>query len=230
MKRFYSRQIQDGSAVLSDGERDHCVKVLRTVVGETVEVVDGAGSLYRGHLAEAGRREARIALEGGPQHFPKPVLPVVAAAIPRNPSRWEFFLEKAVELGVDRIVPLLAARSEKHRFRRERCEQVVLSAFKQSGRYYLPVLDDPRRFTEVVEDSSFALKERFIAHCGAGSRQPVGAVHRNGHAAVILIGPEGDFTPEEVSLALGRGYIPVTLGHGRLRVETAAIVSCALLQ
>jgi len=229
MKRFFSTNIKGNTALLKDKERDHCVKVLRTTEGEKVEIVDGKGNLYFGSLASSGKSEVVIHLEGKPKFHEQLVLNVMACAIPKNHNRWELFLEKAVELGVAAIIPLIAHRSEKKHIRRERNEQIMLSAFKQAGHFYLPTLAEPIKLNHLIDQRRNIDEEKFVAYCGEANKSFLGNVHRAGRPSVVLIGPEGDFTPEEVSLARNNGFEVVSLGDSRLRVETAAIVACSAI-
>jgi len=229
MKQFYSSNIKGNNAVLEGKERDHCVRVLRTAIGDSVEVVDGLGNLYSGKLASTGKVIATIHFDESKQTFDRKVLPAIACAIPKNHTRWEWILEKAVEIGVNEIIPLIAHRSEKKHIRRERNEQIILSAFKQSGHYYLPKLKEPTKFKDLIVERSGIEGEHFIAYCGEVDKQFIGNLHESGKPSVVLIGPEGDFTAEEVSLATSAGFQVVSLGTSRLRVETAAIVACVAI-
>jgi 16S rRNA (uracil1498-N3)-methyltransferase len=227
LKRFYSDNIREGRAILEGTERHHCVKVLRTVLGEEVEIVDGKGGLATGRLISGDKRSAIIELTGQVVIQPEIPMPTIAMAIPRHPSRWEYFLEKSTEIGVGEIIPLVCARSDKSRIREERSRQIVLSAFKQSRRHYLPRLADPVEFSKILES---AYPERYIAHCGDTAADFLGDCHKKGKKAIVLIGPEGDFTAEEISLAEEAGFGSVSLGDTRLRVETAGLAACTILR
>ncbi|MCP4121186.1 MAG: 16S rRNA (uracil(1498)-N(3))-methyltransferase [Bacteroidetes bacterium] len=230
MKRFFSTDIKGNTALLKDKERDHCVRVLRTTEGEKVEIVDGKGNLYSGSLASSGvKSEVVIHLEGKPKFHEQQVLNVMACAIPKNQNRWELFLEKAVELGVTAIIPLIAHRSEKKHIRRERNEQIMRSAFKQAGHFYLPTLAEPIKLNQLIDQRRNIDEEKFVAYCGEADKAFLGNIHQAGMPSLVLIGPEGDFTPEEVSLARSNGFEIVSLGDSRLRVETAAIVACSAI-
>ena len=152
MKRFYSSNISQTLAILEGKEKDHCIKVLRTQLNEKVEIVDGKGNLFIGELLNAGKLTADISITNKVKEADEKPLLTIACCIPKNASRWETFLEKSTEIGVKRIIPLIAKRSEKSNVRKERNEQILVSAFKQSGHLFLPELQEPKKFKEVLLD------------------------------------------------------------------------------
>lgn len=234
MNRFYSNTIQGNRAVLSGAERDHCIRVLRTSVGDAVEIVNGSGGLAVGRLVSSSKQDAVVELETDLETANRQPSIIIASAVPKQPSRWEYFLEKATETGVDTVIPLVCRRSEKTNVRMDRSRQVILSAFKQSKRLFLPGLFEPVRLEELFVKQP-AADERFIAclpHSVAGADESpfLGVKHKGGKTSIVLIGPEGDFTAEEISLAVQSGYSPVSLGEHRLRVETAALTACSILK
>jgi len=233
MKRFFTANINGSQAFLEERERDHCIKVLRTVTGEEVEIVDGCGGLWRGILDHYDKRNAIVKLEKKMEIMPASFeyrRPVIATAIPKNHSRWETFLEKATEIGMEMVVPIVSDRSEKSNVRMERSRQIILSAFKQSRQLYLPEIRPVIKFADLVNEYSSFPSEKYIAYCSSEENPHLGVMHKGGLHSIVLIGPEGDFTSEEISLATGKGFTGVSLGSGILRVETAGIMACNIIQ
>lgn len=226
MQIFYSEKVTDGMAWFSREETGHCLRVLRMRRGDSMAFTDGRGHLYQGvitaddpsgmtvsvtsEIGRAGKRDYRL-------H--------VAISPVKNDDRLEWFIEKAVETGIDEITPVICQRTEKRRIRRERLEGIILSAMKQSLRTFLPSLNEP------VPLSEFLRKEyntrKLIASCDESlDRMSITSAFSRGQDVLILIGPEGDFTDEETRLAVEHGFIPVHFGPGRLRTETAGIAAC----
>ena len=229
MKRFFSSSINFPTAILEGKEKEHCIKVLRTQLGEQVEIVDGQGSLFVGELGESDKHTAIIRHLSKVNQYTDCPLITIACCIPKNASRWEFFLEKATEIGVKKIIPLIAKRSEKSNIRHDRNEQILISALKQSGHLYLPELEAPQKLNDFIKSVKDPTVVKFIAHCDEQHKEFLGHQYKKGEEALILIGPEGDFTPEEIKLALSHHFKPVSLGASRLRVETAGIVAAGMI-
>jgi 16S rRNA (uracil1498-N3)-methyltransferase len=194
-------------------------------VGDEIKVSGGDGNLYRCILEEANPKSAMLsilAIEGG---FGKhPYYLHIAVAPTKNIDRYEWFLEKATEVGIDAITPILCAHSERKVVKEERQERVVIAAAKQSLKAYMPKLNDMCSFEEFVENTS--CEQRFIAHCYKDEKRLLQQELRLATDVVVLIGPEGDFSEEEVKKAMALGYVPVSLGESRLRTETAGVVAC----
>ena len=153
---------------------------------------------------------------------------MLSVSLIKNSSRFEWFLEKAAEIGVTEIIPLLCERTEKEKFRSDRLQGVLISAMLQSQQTWLPHLQEPVELKNFLQVNQFS--QKFIAHCEPTNKQQLSGYSISPSSkTVILIGPEGDFTPQEISTALENGFIPVTLGETRLRTETAGIVSAVLL-
>lgn len=225
---FHEGALVEGSAVpLGEETARHLVQVLRKGTGAPFALTDGAGTQAEAILESVGKKVAtarivRCALQ--PQ--PGPGLHL-AVAFTKAPARNEWLLEKATELGVRSIRPVLAHRSERERFKPERWRSILISALLQSGQVWLPVLEEPQPFGQVLRDLA-GVPQRFIAHCDAGTaRVPFSGSATAGEDAAILIGPEGDFTPDEVGAARQAGFQAVTLGAARLRTETAAMTAAA---
>lgn len=229
MKRFYCPNIIESRAVLTGQEKEHCVKVLRTTAGEKVEVTDGQGNLYAGSISFIGKREVVVDILERIDEAETMPLVDLACAIPKNSSRWEWILEKSVEIGVRNIYPIIAKRSEKQNVRVERAEGIMSSALKQSGRLNLPILHEAMSIENLVTINHSSALIKMIAHCVGTERKRLSGTYKKGENALILIGPEGDFTDEEVTLAMENGFLPVSLGDARYRVETAAILALCLI-
>lgn len=210
--------------LLCEEESAHCVKVLRHKAGDCVFVTDGAGALFSCRLAKADPRGCRLDIEDVKRHErPKPDL-WMAVAPTKNADRFEWFVEKAVEIGVGRITPLVCERSERARVRVDRLERLVVAAAKQSLKFFLPRLDEPLRFSDILKDANLPA-QRFILHCGAAPKRHLFNAASPDDDALVLIGPEGDFSPSEVAMATNAACVECTLGPERLRTETAALVA-----
>ncbi len=224
---FYEENITAtaGSYTLSEETSKHCIQVLRMKVGEPLTLTDGKGNLYTAAIAKEDKRNCVVAIKGV-KHTPKPAKHItIAMSLLKNANRFEWFLEKAVEIGVREIIPLISARTERQHFRYDRMHNIVVAAMLQSNQAWLPALHQPTMFDKVLGNQH---AQKLIAHCEEGKKQTVleaGAANN----LIILIGPEGDFSSEEIALATQHGYIPVTLGNTRLRTETAGIVAATLL-
>jgi len=226
MQLFYTNNVSEGTALFSREESGHCIRVLRMRRGDTLHFTDGEGSLYEGIITEDDPHGMKVSVTGVTKNAGKRQYRLHVAISPlKNDDRLEWFIEKAVELGIDEITPLICSRTEKKRIRKERLEGVILSAMKQSLKTLLPRLNEAITFTEFVTRGSSGRK--LIACCDEQvERQAITTVVRPGEDVMVLIGPEGDFTDEEVRLASDAGFLPVHLGPSRLRTETAGVAAC----
>lgn len=229
MIRFYAPDI-DHCPILPESDSGHCVKVLRMQPGDELELTDGRGSLYRCRLLEAHPKRASVeVIERVEVSLPWKFELTVAVAPTKHLDRMEWLVEKLTEVGINRFVPLLCDRSERRELKTERLQKIAVSAMKQSLKTVLPEIPPMtpvRKFIEECEADA-----RFICHCDSESERLILAREITpGVDTAILIGPEGDFSPAEVELALNRGFIPVTLGDNRLRTETAALFAASAVQ
>ncbi len=227
MDRFYHPSIPDPDGIfrLDPGESRHCLRVLRKRKGDKVEVTDGKGNLYTCVLMDENPTGCCLSVENGIRGGDTRSCRLhMAVSLLKNPSRFEWFLEKATETGIDIITPLICSRTEKQHFKPERFQNLLISAMKQSGRTHLPGLNNPVPFNALIQKESPGTK--CIAWCGTDSKPLLKDMLRPGESAIILIGPEGDFTPDEIDEALAARYLPVSLGGARLRSETAALAAC----
>ena len=235
MEVFYSRNIQGYSIILDEAESSHCVRVMRHREGDQIFVIDGEGTLYSCTLEDASPKAARARITGIEKDWGVHPYRLTMAVCPtKNADRYEWFAEKATEMGLDLIVPVIGERSERKVFKPERLARVLLSASKQSLKGAVPEVAESISVKDFIQ-SSDPESLRMICCCFEGSaprRSVENVLGENpvaGRNISILIGPEGDFSREEVELALERGFIPVHLGPSRLRTETAALVAvCAV--
>lgn len=210
----------------NEEESGHCVRVLRLRAGAPVQWVDGRGGLYKAVIVEAEVKGCVLQITEAMQEVGKRNYSVhVAMAPPKSIDRFEWFLEKATEIGVDEITPLLTAHSERKQVKTERCEKIVRAAVKQCLITYCPTVHPMESFDVLVRKPFEG--DKFIAYCGEETKAELVQTFHPGSRALVLIGPEGDFSPEEVKLAMQHGFVPVTLGENRLRTETAGVFVCA---
>ena len=247
MELFYAYEAGGGHCRLDAEESGHCIKVLRHRSGDTIHVIDGAGTLYTCRLTDDNPRGASaVVLESQPGWGAHPYRLTLGCCPTKNNDRFEWFVEKATELGVDDIVPLIGERSERRVYKTERAERIALSATKQSLKARIPSVWEPVSVKEFIQmadqvghdgepsvmPGSDRASLRLIAYCFEDDSAPRISIKEalagfEGTSVTILIGPEGDFSPEEARLALANGYIPVHLGASRLRTETAAVTAVA---
>ena len=234
MQLFYSPDITPPLYTLNEEESKHCIKVLRLGVGDTLHVTDGNGNLHecRVHIADARRCTIEV-VKTTPEFEKMPYSLTMAVAPTKNIERYEWFLEKATEVGVARFVPIVCEHSERRIIKYDREFRVITSAVKQSLKAYHPALDDLTPLKRLIAEPFEG--QKFIAHCDASfdaedtKRLYMPSLIRKGKDVLILIGPEGDFSPEEIELALANGFQPITLGEQRLRTETAAVVATVMV-
>ena len=226
MDIFYSPDILDKNT-LSEDESQHCVKVLRHRTDDIIQVIDGRGTLYDCRILSPHPKHVEVEITNTYEHFgTHPYYLTMAVAPTKNIDRYEWFVEKAVEIGVDRIVPLLGRFSERKIVKLDRLEKIVIAAAKQSMKARLPIIGEMTAVEKFIESVNGNL---LIAHCNEGSKTYLYNAVQPGQNLSIMIGPEGDFSDEEVSFALSHGAKPVSLGDTRLRTETAAVVATTIV-
>ena len=228
---FYKEDIQASlaSIVLDEDTSKHIVQVLRMQNGEPLQLTNGRGDLFTCEITDNNRKRCSVKilqtsnLKGQSSNI------TIAISLIKNSSRFEWFLEKATELGVSEIVPLICERTEKTAFKAERMKSILVSAMLQSQQCWLPVLHEPTKFNALVHSS--AQQQKFIAHCMDDAKRSLTDLNNESLSSkVILIGPEGEFTPGEIELALQNNFSAVSLGETRLRTETAGIAAAALFR
>jgi 16S rRNA (uracil1498-N3)-methyltransferase len=210
---------------LDKDESRHVSKVLRKQPGDLLHITDGAGCIYTARLVNTNAKRCVARIVEKEEKAPMPYQLHMAVAPTKTNDRFEWFLEKATEIGISEITPILCEHSERRNFKPERYEKIVQSAMKQSLKAHLPTLNPAIRFDEFLRkahDESI----RCIAHCEESHKKSLKETVFAGTSVLILIGPEGDFSPSEIELATQLGFVAVALGASRLRTETAAIVAC----
>ncbi|MCZ4407536.1 RsmE family RNA methyltransferase [Cryomorphaceae bacterium 1068] len=227
MHFFLDPEFDPKHGFLNPEESKHAARVLRLREGDEVLIGDGKGVQYTAKISQISKLDVKVSVLEK-KSYPKPLHRVTVAISPtKNLSRFEWFLEKATELGISEIVPLISKRTERARIKDERSEKIILNASKQSQRAFVPILRPMITFEELVrKDSNGGL----IAHCISDKKRTPIEVNPEGSESLILIGPEGDFTLEEVELAEQAGFKGVVLNENRLRTETAGILAVAMLQ
>ena len=218
---------QDNLIVLNEETSKHVVQVLRMKAGDSLQLTDGCGHLITATIQDDNKKKC-VVQPLQTLHHPRPSYTrAIAISLIKNTSRFEWFLEKATEIGITEIYPLMCARTEKQHVRMDRLKSILISAMLQSKQSWLPALHMPISFNTFCAANSS--KAKYIAHCiEDDSKKEATAVHQQ-QDAVILIGPEGYFTPEEIQYALANQFVPLSLGAHRLRTETAGVVAATLM-
>lgn len=229
---FYIETLEPSASALIFNEENsrHIIQVLRMKAGEELKITDGKGNLLIAAITDPNKKKCVVNKLSASFH-PAPVKGnSIAVSLIKNANRFEWFLEKATEIGISAIIPLLCARTEKQHFRYERMNGILISAMLQSQQCWLPVLHAPLRLEEMLMKQP-DYEKKFIAHCLEDeNKKYLLQLAGKSSKQILLIGPEGDFTREEITLAVSKGFVPVSLGETRLRTETAAIVAAVLLQ
>nr|WP_315420966.1 16S rRNA (uracil(1498)-N(3))-methyltransferase [uncultured Pedobacter sp.] len=226
MHIFYTPDITHNTYTLNEEESKHCIRVLRLTTGSIVNLVDGKGGFYTAEITSDNAKKVSLSILKVETEFHKRNHYLhIAVAPTKNIDRIEWFLEKATELGIDEITPIITDRSERRVVKEDRLNKVITSAVKQSIKAYHPKLNDAVSFDTFLKVPFDG--EQLIAHCiDNGEKQYISNLVTPHQKYLVLIGPEGDFTPDEVNLALNKGFKALTLGDNRLRTETAALSVC----
>lgn len=227
MQLFYHPNISEGDqqAVFPRDESKHIAKVLRKKEGDTLHLTNGRGWLFETEIINADQNNCVARILKAEKQPPAPYHLHLAVAPTKMNDRYEWFLEKATEIGIHEITPVICEHSERKVVKINRFERVLQSATKQSLHTYFPVLNEAVLFSDFI--GSCKEDQKFIAHCEEGmDRFSLKTRITSGKSIVVLIGPEGDFSPKEIKMALEQQWLPVSLGNSRLRTETAAIVAC----
>jgi 16S rRNA (uracil1498-N3)-methyltransferase len=228
MHIFYTPEISGNTYTLDETESKHCVRVLRLEQGEEITLVDGRGGFFTAEITDPNPKRCVVKVTKSELNFGLRSFQVhVAIAPTKNIERIEWFLEKATEIGINRVTPLLCRYSERKEIKADRLEKVMVSAMKQSLKAYLPQLDQMAKFNDFISQPFDG--QKFIAHCDEQHRDLLKKMVIPNQNYLILIGPEGDFSSEEIESAIKAGFHPVSLGDSRLRTETAGVVACHTL-
>ena len=229
MYLFYCPDIET-KQTLSEEESAHCVRVLRYNAGDEILITDGKGTTYTARITNPHPKHCDFEIISREKQQPHHNFHLhIAIAPTKNIERMEWAIEKCVEIGVDEITPLLCRFSERKQLRTDRLEKIILSAAKQSLTPYLPVLHELTPYEEFIRSQESGIRseeQKFIAHCYKDDKRVLKDEIQQGRDVLVLIGPEGDFSEQEVADALRLGFVPVSLGNSRLRTETAAVVAC----
>lgn len=226
MQLFYNQHIKetDSSFVFDKEESKHIIKVLRKKESDILFVTNGLGFLFKTEISLASDSKCTVnVISFEKQEIPKFNLHLAVAPTKMN-ERYEWFLEKATEIGIQEITPIICEHSERKVIKIDRFQKIVESAMKQSLRYYIPKLNEPITFKDFIKKKIEG--QKFIAHCEETDKKSLKSELKTNSDVTILIGPEGDFSVKEIQLALDNNYNPVSLGNTRLRTETAAVVAC----
>jgi 16S rRNA (uracil1498-N3)-methyltransferase len=226
MQIFYAPDINGDTYTLDGKESKHLIRVLRMKRGAEVRLIDGKGNLYEGTITDPDQNRCTIDISGRISDFERRNYRLHIAISPlKNPERFEWFIEKSVEIGIDEITPLICINTEKPGIKHDRINNLIISAMKQSLKAYKTVLNDACDFRYFINKDFKGI--RMIAHCDYSiTRSRIYDVYSNNENAVVLIGPEGDFTREEIDAAVSSNFLPVHLGLSRLRTETAGVAAC----
>ena len=229
MQLYYSDNIENKKIILDEVESGHCIKVLRKKVGDYVFVTNGKGQLFEARISEIQKRNVTSVIEKTtftPENPHKYCH--IAIAPTKNTDRFEWFLEKATEIGIGRITPIICDNSERKSIRVDRLEKILISAMKQSLKTYKPTLEDYIRFEQFIVNQKNS-KQKFIAHCQGKNPKHLFTTYQEKNDVVVLIGPEGDFSEIEINQAMDMEFEEVSLGNSRLRTETAGVVACGMI-
>ena len=228
MHLFYTPDIQGNSHILNEDESKHAVRVLRLAAGDKVVLVDGKGSWYEASITRSHHRACALKITSVQSDYqPLPYYLHIAISPTKSSDRFEWFLEKSTEIGISEITPLLCHRTERKKLNLARLEKIGISAMKQSLKAYKPILNEAVSMEVFLKRPAKGFKG--IAHCMQNAKTSLSSLKKAGHYT-ILVGPEGDFTSDELEMALNTGYHPLLLGTSRLRTETSGVHLCSAIQ
>jgi 16S rRNA (uracil1498-N3)-methyltransferase len=225
MQVFYTPKIKNITYQLTEEESKHAIKVLRLKAGDEICMIDGVGGMYFGIIDEPDTKKCTIrVIEKIEQYNRRNYYLHIAIAPTKNNERFEWFLEKATEIGIDEITPIVCQHSERKVIKHDRFEKIILSAMKQSIKAYKPILNELTKFSDFIKNCDST--NTFIAHCENVPKPSLKSQVAECQQITILIGPEGDFSQKEIEMAKNIGIKEIHLGKSRLRTETAGIVAC----
>ena len=227
MNLFYQPLLPQGALYLDGEESRHCVKVLRKRNGDPIRVTDGGGYFYDVVIEDANPSHCEFSIRSRTEAQKRNTRIHIAISPTRNPDRIEWFVEKATELGIDELSLIKTEHTEKSFIKRERLLKVAVSAMKQSLKATLPVIGEVKPFREIIAESTE--DQQFIAYVDDTNPHHLKDVARAGLSAIVLVGPEGDFSGDELASAVAAGFQKVSLGQSRLRTETAGLAACHIL-
>jgi 16S rRNA (uracil1498-N3)-methyltransferase len=227
MQLFFCENLAlNTEVILSQEESFHAAQVLRMRSGDFIHLTDGLGHLFKGELLKVDSKKSLVRLVEELPLKPATTHLHIAIAPTKNIDRFEWFLEKATEMGIAEITPLLCRYSERKEIKPERLNKVIVAAAKQSHHFMFPRLNPILKFEEFINSSTS--ESKYIAHCESSEKNDFGKSIIGKKSSLLLIGPEGDFSEQEIQLAISNNYLPVSLGESRLRTETAGVYACAV--
>ena len=230
MNIFYAPDISNNNYTFSETESKHIIRVLRLKSGELINIIDGKGNFYTAKIISENPKKCQVVVETVEKNYNKRDFNLSIAIAPtKNNDRFEWFCEKATEIGIDKIIPIISFQSERRNIKSDRFKKKIISAVKQSLKAYIPEFTDLIKFKDLIEKDFDGKK--YIAHCNTAVKeiQHLKELYKKGENVLILIGPEGDFTTEEVKQAIENGFEEITISKSRLRTETAGIVTAEII-
>lgn len=227
MQLFYTPDINltASTFILDEAESKHAVKVLRLATGDKISLVDGKGIFFEAEITQAHAKKCELRILSSTKEANSKSTIHIAIAPTKNNDRLEWFVEKATEIGITEITPLICQRSERKMLKTDRLEKTAIAAMKQSIKATLPKINEPVTFKDFIKITP-KQPNLFIAHCLDNQEKHLSQLCIKNKPSIVLIGPEGDFTKEEIDLAIKNQFKPISLGKSRLRTETAGIVAC----
>jgi 16S rRNA (uracil1498-N3)-methyltransferase len=231
MHLFYTPDISSNTYTLNEEESKHCVRVLRLSIGDKIQLIDGKGGWYDAEIIDDNQKRCAVNIIQSKKEVGKRNWNLhIAIAPTKNMDRLEWFIEKATEIGIDEVSLIDCKNSERTIVKTERLNKVVISAMKQSIKCYLPKINEVADFEQLIKGTEHFNGQKFIAHCysdiGSDKKIHLKSIYTPQQNALVLIGPEGDFSVDEVKLAIKNGFQEINLGISRLRTETAALYAC----
>lgn len=230
MQYFYSNNIIKDLVILNEEESKHCIKVLRHKVNDKIYLIDGIGGLFLCKILDDNFNQCKLQIIKKEEVHERNFKLHIAISPIKNVDRFEWFVEKATEIGIDEITPIVCNKTEKLKIKKDRIQRILLSATKQSLNAKIPLFNEMVNFKDFISlQKNNQNIEKFIAYCGVDITQNLKSVYSQKSNTVIIIGPEGDFTENEVKYSLENGFKPVSLGVNRLRTETAGVMACSTI-
>jgi len=225
MHLFYTPDLSGINYTLDETESKHCTRVLRLTNHDIIHLIDGKGGFFKAQIIDPNPKRCVVEIIESKKEFGKRNHYLhIAIAPTKNMDRFEWFVEKATEIGIDEITPLLCEHSERKVVKTDRLEKIAISAMKQSLKAYKPIINELTNIFDLVNKDFNG--EKFIAHCEENHKNLLKSTYTKDKGTLILIGPEGDFSSEEIKIALNNQFTEISLGESRLRTETAGIVAC----
>lgn len=227
MQLFFGEKTSETELFLSPEDSKHACKSLRKRNGDTIFVTDGKGEIFQCTIIDDNMNQVVVSIENiAINPFPKSYYLHIAISPLKNPDRFEWFVEKATEIGIDEITPIVCSRTEKGKVNIDRLNRIALSAAKQSIKSMLTKINEPVTFDKFIASRANEVDQKFIAWCETEHEKLLFDQCNPKESTLVLIGPEGDFTKEEVDKSLQQGFAPISLGRSRFRTETAGMVAC----